>query len=359
MLSGAGRASRPETEISEESTRRKPRTWTIVRSAVTVHKPRDYQPRGRSSSTILLGVTGCKGVLPWITLATRPRGENMDLNLGTDAKSIRGRLAALIGSRRFRATILTLIVVNAVTLGLQTSPAVMDQVGAALNLLDRMILAVFVAEIAIRLYVHRLAFFRDPWSVFDLFVIGLALVPAGAQISVLRALRILRVLRVITVAPSMRRVVGALLEAIPGLGSIALVLMLIVYVFAVIATHLFGADFPDWFGHVGRSLYSLFQVMTLESWSMGISRPVMQVFPYAWAFFVPFILIATFTMLNLFIAVIVSATQNYSDEQHQDTREARDDAHDRIEGDLHAELRSLRAEIAELKAVLALAAQRR
>jgi voltage-gated sodium channel len=130
---------------------------------------------------------------------------------------------------------------------------------------------------------------------------------------VLRALRVLRVLRVLTIVPSMRRVVGGLLAAIPGLSSIAMVLALIFYVFAVITTNLFGADFPDWFGTLGRSLYTLFQVMTLESWSMGIVRPVMEVYPYAWAFFVPFILIATFTMLNLFIGIIVSAMQSFTD----------------------------------------------
>ena len=104
----------------------------------------------------------------------------------------------------------------------------------------------------------------------------------------------------------MRRVVGGLLSALPGLGSVVAILALIFYVAAVMATQLFGEDFPQWFGTLWKSLYSLFQIMTLESWSMGIVRPVMETHPYAWAFFVPFILIATFTMLNLFIAVVVN-----------------------------------------------------
>lgn len=266
--------------------------------------------------------------------------------------ALREALRRLIQSPAFQRIILVLIVVNAVALGLQTSPGIMAQLGGPILLLDRAIVVVFVVEIALRLFVHRLAFFRDPWSVFDLLVIGTALVPANTQFSVLRALRILRVLRIVTVAPSMRRVVGALLAAIPGLGSIATVLLLIFYVFAVIATHLFGQAFPDWFGHVGRSLYTLFQVMTLESWSMGISRPVMQQFPYAWAFFVPFILVATFTMLNLFIAVIVTATQNYAEQQQQETREVVLAAEERVEADLQTELRAVRGELAELKALL-------
>lgn len=266
--------------------------------------------------------------------------------------TLRESLRRLIQGRRFQQLILVLIVVNAVALGLQTSPPIMARLGEPILLLDRAIVVVFVFEIALRLFVHRLAFFRDPWSVFDLLVIGTALVPAYTQFAVLRALRILRVLRIVTVAPSMRRVVGALLAAIPGLGSIATVLLLIFYVFAVIATHIFGEAFPDWFGHVGLSLYTLFQVMTLESWSMGISRPVMQVFPYAWSFFVPFILVATFTMLNLFIAVIVTATQNYAEQQQQETRELVLAAEERVEADVQAELRALRGELSELKTLL-------
>ncbi len=263
-----------------------------------------------------------------------------------------GAIARLITHPGFQNTILALILVNAVTLGLETSPAVMAEYGAALHLLDKAILSVFVAEIVLRLIVHRLRFFRDPWSVFDFLVVGIALVPATGQFSVLRALRVLRVLRILTIVPSMRRVVGALLGAVPGLISIGLVLLLIYYVFAVIATNLFAAAFPEWFGTLGRSFYTLFQIMTLESWSMGISRPVMEQFPHAWVFFVTFILIATFTMLNLFIAIIVNAMQTFSEDEHHETVVAVEQAREHIEADLHGEVRALRVELAELKALL-------
>jgi len=265
---------------------------------------------------------------------------------------LRERLDTFIRDGRVQNLILALILINAVTLGLETSPAVMAVYGGILHLIDKTILAVFVVEIGIRLFVHRWAFFRDPWSVFDFLVVGIALVPATGQFSVLRALRVLRVLRILTIVPSMRRVVGALLAAIPGLGSIALVLLLIYYVFAVIATNLFAASYPEWFGTLGRSLYTLFQVMTLESWSMGIARPVMEHFPYAWAFFIPFILIATFTMLNLFIAIIVNAMQSFSEADHADTVAAVDGARQHIEADLHGELAALRQEMAALRAAL-------
>jgi voltage-gated sodium channel len=130
------------------------------------------------------------------------------------------------------------------------------------------------------------------------------------------------------------------------------VLLLIYYVFAVIATNLFAATYPEWFGDIGRSLYTLFQIMTLESWSMGIARPVMANFPYAWAFFVPFILIATFTMLNLFVAIIVSAMQTYEEHDPRGTVAVVEQARDHIEADLHTEVRALREEIVELRQLL-------
>jgi voltage-gated sodium channel len=252
----------------------------------------------------------------------------------------------------FQHSILTLIVINAVILGLETSPSIMQAAGTWILLIDQGILAVFVVEIALRMYVHRLAFWRDPWSVFDFSVVAIALVPASGPFAVLRALRVLRVLRMLTIVPSMRRVVGALLSAIPGLSSIALVLLLVFYVFGVIATHLFGALFPEWFGHLGRSLYTLFQVMTLESWSMGIARPVMEQAPWAWAFFITFILFATFTMLNLFIAIIVNAMQTFQESEHQDTLKSVEAATHSLEHELHAEVKTLRTELAEIKALL-------
>jgi voltage-gated sodium channel len=249
-------------------------------------------------------------------------------------------------------TVLALIVVNAVLLGLETSSGFMAHSAGWVGVADKIILSLFVLEIASRLYVHRLAFWRDPWSVFDFAVVAIALVPASGPFAVLRALRVLRVLRMLTIVPSMRRVVGALLSAIPGLSSIGLVLLLVFYVFGVIATHLFGQQFPDWFGHLGRSLYTLFQVMTLESWSMGISRPVMEEVPYAWAFFIVFILFATFTMLNLFIAIIVNAMQTFQDSEHQDTVQTVTQVGQSIEHELHAEVQSLRQDIGELRALL-------
>lgn len=256
----------------------------------------------------------------------------------------RNRLASFADNPRFQKVITTLIIVNAVTLGLETSPSAMERAGTLIVALDRIILAIFVAELSIRIIAHGRDFFRDPWSLFDFVVVGVALVPATENFSVLRALRVLRVLRLASVVPQMRRVVEALLTALPGLGSVVAILALIFYVAGVMATQLFGDTFPEWFGTIGRSVYSLFQIMTLESWSMGIVRPVMKVYPYAWGFFVPFILIATFTMLNLFIAVVVNAMQS---RYHAVEEEHAKAAHDERVG-LLEEVRALRADIRTL-----------
>lgn len=258
---------------------------------------------------------------------------------------MRDRLVALITSRRWEQFIIAIIVINAVTLGLETVPPAVAVAGPVLEIIDRVILAIFVVEIVLRLYAFRLSFFRDPWSLFDFSIVAIALMPATGPFTVLRALRILRVLRLISVVPSLRRVVGGLVSALPGIASIFVLLMLVFYVFAVMATKLYGEDFPQWFGNIGDSFYSLFQIMTFESWSMGIVRPVMEVHPHAWAFFVPFIACTAFTVLNLFIGVIVSAMQT----EHETTATA-ERATLLSENELIlSEIRAMRAEIAELR----------
>lgn len=257
---------------------------------------------------------------------------------------MRGRLSIFLSSRRWEQFIITIIIINAITLGLETVPEITAVAGDFLVMLDRLILGIFIVEIALRLYAFGWRFFRDPWSIFDFSIVAIALIPASGPFTVLRALRILRVLRLISVVPSLRKVVGGLISALPGLGSIMVLLLLVFYVFAVMATKLFGASFPEWFGSIGASLYSLFQIMTLESWSMGIVRPVMEVYPWAWMFFVPFIACTAFTVLNLFIGVIVSAMQ----EEHEAIVEADRQALQSETELVLAEVRALRAEVNEL-----------
>jgi voltage-gated sodium channel len=256
------------------------------------------------------------------------------------------RLKALVESRKFELLITWLIVINAVTLGLETSPALMAQHGALLHLIDHVLLGVFVLELFAKIVVYRTAFFRDPWRIFDFLVVGISLLPASGALSVLRALRVLRVLRLVSIIPSMRRVVGGLFLALPSMGSIFLLLMLVFYVFAVIATKLYGADFPVYFGNIARSAFTLFQVMTLEGWAAEIVRPVMDKHPQAWLFFLPFILATSFTVLNLFIGIIVSAMQT----EHEAEVKENQAEMEQDQAAIMSELRAIRQELAELRA---------
>jgi voltage-gated sodium channel len=264
----------------------------------------------------------------------------------------RQRLAVAVERPRTQHLIIALILVNAAILGLETSPEVMARWGGVLLALDQAILTVFVVEIGTRIVAHGPRFFRDPWSIFDFVVVAIALVPGAGPFAVLRALRVLRVLRLITMMPSMRRVASGLLSAIPGLASVFAIMALIFYVGSVIATKLFGADFPAWFGTLGASAYSLFQIMTLESWSMGIVRPVMEVYAYAWVFFIAFILISTFTMLNLFIAVIVNAIQAEHELELRDKADAEAAQKEDERVTLQRELRALREEVRALRTLM-------
>ena len=267
-------------------------------------------------------------------------------------KSIRVRLRIWTETPRFRYVILGLIFLIALTLGLETSPSVVAATGDVLNILDSAVLTFFVIELLIRLYAHGRAFFRDPWGIFDFVGVGIALAPASEGFAALRALRVLRAFRLVSAVPRMRRVVEALLRAVPGIGAVGALLILVFYVFAVTATKLYGEDFPEWFGSIGSSMFSLFQIMTLESWSMGIVRPVMAEHAYAWAFFVPFIIVSSFTVLNLFIAIIVDSMQTLHDSEREQTVEKVSHVIDADAGLVSAEIASLRNEIAALRASL-------
>lgn len=237
----------------------------------------------------LLKLRGRSGVAPW-----------------------RIRLAEIVESGPVQNFILVAIIINAVVLGLYIDPTILPGLDPLWRTIDYLCLAIFTIEITLKLLAYRLGFFKSGWNLFDFFVVAMALVPGNGTLSVLRTLRVLRVLRLLTVVPSLRRVVAAFIHSIPGLGAVVMVMAIFFYAAAVMAVGFFGTNFPDWFGSIGKSLYTLFQVMTLESWSMGIVRPVMESHPFAWAFFVPFIIIATFTILNLFIGIIVSTMQELS-----------------------------------------------
>lgn len=244
---------------------------------------------------------------------------------------MRAALIRWLESPLVRNLIIAVILFNAVILGLETSDAVMARFGPLILALDMACLAIFTIEIGAKLFAYGGRFFRSGWNLFDLVIVGIALVPAAHSLSVLRALRILRVLRVVSVAPRLRRVVEGFVTALPGMGSVFLLMAIIFYIGAVMATKLFGDRFPDWFGDLGNSAYTLFQIMTLESWSMGIVRPVMEAYPYAWVFFVPFIMVTTFAVVNLLVGLIVNSMQDaHAEEDIKKTDAYRDEVLTRL-----------------------------
>jgi voltage-gated sodium channel len=262
---------------------------------------------------------------------------------------LREWLRTIVQDPRTDRLIMALIVFNAVTLGIETSHAAMDRWGPILNAIDRTVLAVFVLEILARLFVQRAAFFRDGWNVFDFVVVGIALAPATEAFTVLRALRALRILRLITAVPTLQRVVTGLVASLPGMASIVVLIALIYYVCAVMATNLYGEEFPLLFGTLGRSLFTLFTIMTLEGWVDGVVRPIMEKHPYAWLFFIPFIVGTTFTVLNLFIGVIVSAMQREHEKAVAAELEAERDIVHEETAPLAREIRELKGEIVALR----------
>ncbi len=244
----------------------------------------------------------------------------------------REKLQTILDGNRFRYSILAVILFNAILLGLETVKPVMDVAGPLILFLDQLCLIIFTAELVLKFYAFRFQFFRSGWNIFDLIIVAISWIPGSNGLSVLRALRVLRLLRVVSVAPSLRRVVEGLITALPGMGSVFVLMAMIFYIGSVMATKLFGESFPQWFGDLGNSGYSLFQIMTLESWSMGIVRPVMEVYPYAWMFFLPFILVTTFAVVNLLVGLIVNSMQDaHHLEDNERTDAYRDEIKERLE----------------------------
>ena len=244
--------------------------------------------------------------------------------------------------------ILAVIIINALTLGLETSPWFVSKTGPLLNILDKAALTIFVIEIILKLMALRTKFVHDAWNIFDFIIVAISFVPAADGFTVLRSLRVLRVLRLVSSLPKLRLLVNSMLLSLPSIGWVALLMFVMFYIFAVMATKLFGPTFPDWFGSIGATFFTLFQVMTLESWSMGIARPVMEAFPVAWLFFVPFVLLSSFVVLNLFIAIIVNGMSDAKAEANEDIEKKSESN----ESELLKELENLKKQIEKIESLI-------
>lgn len=270
------------------------------------------------------------------------------------ADGLRTRIEKLVAEKWFIHGITTLILINAVTLGLETSPTVMATYGGALHMMDQVILTLFVAEILLKIFALGGRFFKNGWNIFDLLIIGVSLVSASGPFAILRTLRVFRVLRLISTVPRLRRVITALLTAIPGMASVMMILLIIFYVTAVMATQTFGVnadpELQKYFGDIGNSMFTLFQIMTLEGWN-DIAAAVLPLYPMAWIFFVVFITVASFAVLNLFIGIIVDAMNLMHDEEG-DSRAHKDHSEEMaLLRKVYRDLTKLRADVEELKEV--------
>jgi len=252
-------------------------------------------------------------------------------------------LKNILESRIFISFITAVIIINAFTLGLETSANITSKYGLILSLVDKIALTIFTLELIGKLLVYRFNFFKDGWNVFDFIIVVVSLIPASGPFSVLRAFRIFRTLRLLSIVPSMRRIIQAIFISIPGILSVGTIIVLIFYISSVLTTNFFGNSFYEWFGTIGNSMYTLFQIMTLESWSMGIVRPVMKEYPLAWLFFVPFILVTTFAILNLFIGIIVDAMQQISGDEKENHL---------AEKDIHKKMVSIENQLKEIKKLI-------
>lgn len=225
-------------------------------------------------------------------------------------------LKKLVDSKAFQGIILFVILFNCVLMGIETIKGLSENTLFVLAVINDICLWIFIAEIIIKFLAYGPSYFKDPWNWFDMFVVGISLFSGLSFMSAFRAMRVLRVLKslkalkgtkLIGSVRHLQVIIVAIVRSIPSIMWTGILLILIYYIFALIGVNLFGDAFPDWFGNIGKAMYTLFQVMTLESWSMGISRPVMEVYSFAWAYFVPFVLLSSFIVMNVVVGIVVNA----------------------------------------------------
>ena len=217
------------------------------------------------------------------------------------------KIKSLVESRWFQAFVIAVILLNSVVFGLHTSQGLMERFGRTLNLFDQFCLGVFTVELVLKIIVYNKRFCHDPWNIFDFIIVAVSFVPDMGMFSALRLFRVLRVFKLISGVRPLRVILSAVIRSIPGVMWASVILLLVYYVYGIIGTNLFGKTHPQWFGTLGGSVYSLFQIMTLESWSMGIARPVIEVHPYAWIYFVSYILFSSFVVMNIVVGIVLTS----------------------------------------------------
>lgn len=250
------------------------------------------------------------------------------------------KIKNFVESRWFQAFVIAVILLNSAVFGLQTSQGLMARFGRALNFFDQFCLGVFTVELALKLVAYNKRFCHDPWNVFDFIIVAVSFVPDMGMFSALRLFRVLRVFKLVSGVRPLRVILSAVIQSIPGVMWASVILLLIYYVYGIIGTNLFGKTHPQWFGTLGASVYSLFQIMTLESWSMGIARPVIAVHPYAWIYFVSYILFSSFVVMNIVVGIVLTSISESV---------KKEDAADESSGDVRREFEKLKRQMEQFE----------
>lgn len=268
-------------------------------------------------------------------------------------------LKKVVDGKLFQGIILFVIIFNAAVMGVETIQGLSDGVIGALALINTVCLWIFIAEIVIKLLAYGLDYFKDPWNWFDMIIVAVSMLSGLSFMSAFRALRVLRVMkslkalrgtRLIGHVRHLQVIIAAIVKSIPSILWTGILLLLIYYIFSLIGINLFGEAFPEWFGTLGKAMYTLFQVMTLESWSMGISRPVMEVYSYAWAYFVPFVLLSSFVVMNVVVGIVVNAISEVTaDNKAEEAEEQKASGTPASNKELLQEIRSLKDQLNRLE----------
>ncbi|MBQ3841667.1 MAG: ion transporter [Ruminiclostridium sp.] len=267
------------------------------------------------------------------------------------------KMKKFVESSAFQNTILIVIVINSIVLGLQTSATVNASIGGILTIIDTVCLGIFIIEMVLKMIAYKfVGYFKSAWNWFDFIIIVTSVLSGLAVLSSIRILRVFRVFRslkglrgfkMISSLKPLQVIISAIGKSIPGISWTALLLMIIYYIFSIIGVTQFGQAFPEWFGDIPKAMYTLFQVMTLESWSMGIARPVMEQFDFAWAYFVPFVLISSFVMMNVVVGIVVNAISEVAEYNKKEEHEENGTS------DIKAEIDAVKEHLAKLEDMLA------
>ena len=268
------------------------------------------------------------------------------------------RLETFIESHFVDELVAIVIIINAIALFAATSIHINDHYGWWLEKIDQCALAFFMVELGVRIYIKRLRFFKGGWNLFDLFIVILAIISQTGYFTVLRALRILRVVRLVRLFPKMTFLIASIKDAIPGIVSISCFISLFYFIFSVVAFNLFRYIGAEYFNTIGHTLMTMFQLLLYDNWS-AVVRPVQEKIPYSNLFFIIYIVVMKFTLLNLFIGLIINSMQTAARRENKRAMEmltsnieAATELETKIETTLENKVDALMLEIKSLRILL-------